>query len=317
MAKKLSISIVHHHGLEMLRDCLTSIFENSPNFPFEVLVVDNASTDGAVEMIEHDFPAVKLLKNSEQHGFGHNQNAGIAASTGEYIFIYNDDTLLHGQALTTLCDFLDQHSDVGLVGPRLLNADNTLQLSCYKFPSPIRCIWENTLLTAAFPNSTIFGDYRKWQHDQVRAVDFVIGAAMLVRRSVIDQVGTFDENFFMYSEETDWQMRIHKAGWKIMLCPDAVVTHLGGQSSEGVKDRQFCEFNRSAAKLMKKHYGSLGALVQRFAMIEGSLIRLLIWSTIGAVVESKKSVAQKNIRTWGRLLKWWCGMGPHEGLSSF
>jgi GT2 family glycosyltransferase len=223
---------------------------------------------------------------------------------------------LHDGALRRLCDFLDQNPRVGLVGPRLVNADGSLQMSCYKFPDPLRYIWENLLLTAAFPNSTIFGDYRSWQHDTVREVDFVIGAAMLVRRAVIEQVGLFDELFFMYSEETDWQMRIRKAGWKIMLCPASVVTHLGGASSEGTKDKQFCEFNRSAVKLITKHYGALGAIVQRCAMIIGSLIRISVWAIVFVLKPTKRDAAEKNIKTWTRLLKWWTGLGPHEGLSA-
>jgi GT2 family glycosyltransferase len=313
---KVSVSIVHHQGLEMLRDCLQSIFTETRDLDFEVIVVDNVSDDGAVEMIAADFPQVQVLKNTERHGFGHNQNTGIRACKGEYIFIYNDDTLLHKNALRILCDFLDQNPKVGLVGPRLVNADGSLQLSCYKFPGPSRYIWENLLLSAAFPDSTVFGDYRNWQHDAVREVDFVIGAAMLVRRAVVEQVGLFDERFFMYAEETDWQIRIKKAGWQIKLCPDSVVTHLGGQSSEGTKDRQFCEFNSSAVKLIQKHYGAVGAMVQRFAMIFGSLIRIFIWSVVFVVIPSKRANAEKNIKTWTRLLKWWSGLGPHEGLST-
>jgi len=312
---KISISIVHHQGLEMLRNCLQSICAQTRDLDFEIIVVDNVSTDGAVQMVTTEFPNVRLIRNSERHGFGHNQNIGIKNSVGEYIFIYNDDTLMHDNALATLCNFLDNHPKVGLVGPRLLNSDGSLQMSCYRFPSPLRCINENLLLTAAFPDSTIFGDYRNWKHDTAREVDFVIGAAMLVRKEVIDTVGMFDELFFMYAEETDWQMRIKKAGWQIMLCPDAQITHLGGQSSEGVKDQQFCEFQNSSAKLIKKHYGELGAAVQRIAMVVGSILRIALWSLIAIVLPNKREAAEKQKQNWKRLLKWWLGLGPHQGLA--
>jgi GT2 family glycosyltransferase len=299
----------------MLRDCLASIYEHAPSFEFEVIIVDNVSTDGAVAMIEKDFPQVTLLRNKERHGFGHNQNIAINAAKGKYIFIYNDDTLVHGNALSVLCDFLDEHPKAGLVGPKLLNADGTLQMSCYKFPSPVRCIWENLLVTAAFPNSTVFGDYRNWPHDSVREVDFVIGAAMLVRREVIEQVGIFDELFFMYSEETDWQMRIKKAGWQIMLCPSAEITHLGGQSTEDAKDKQFAEFQRSSVKLINKHYGTFGALTQRAAMLVGSVLRITIWTML-SLIPQKRSRGSAEVRKWRRLLRWWAGLGPNVGLSS-
>lgn len=299
----------------MLRDCLRAVFNETHNLDFEVIVVDNASDDGAVQMIGSEFPQVQLVRNTERHGFGHNQNTGIKHASGEYIFIYNDDTILHDNALATLCTFLDQNPEVGLVGPKLLNNDGSLQLSCYKFPSPLRCLSENLLLTAAFPDSTIFGDYRNWAHDSAREVDFVIGAAMLVRKVVIEQVGMFDELFFMYSEETDWQMRIKNAGWKIMFCPDAQITHLGGQSSEDAKDKQFSEFQTSSVKLIKKHYGAFGAAVQRTAMVLGAVLRLAIWSLIPVVCPAKREIASRQKQNWKRLLKWWLGLGPRQGLS--
>ena len=100
----------------MLRDCLRSIYDNAPTFSFEVIVVDNVSVDGAIDMMESEFPKVKIIRNTQRHGFGHNQNTGINECKGEYIFVYNDDTLVHGNALTKLCDFLDKHPDVGVVG---------------------------------------------------------------------------------------------------------------------------------------------------------------------------------------------------------
>lgn len=312
---KVSITIVHHQGLKMLQDCLHSIYDETRDLDFEVIVVDNVSDDGAVQMIATEFPQVRLIRNTERHGFGHNQNTGIKQALGQYIFIYNDDTLVHGNALPTLCAVLDKNPDVGLVGPKLVNSDGSLQMSCYRFPSPFRCICENLLLSAAFPDSTIFGDYRNWKHDKTREVDFVIGAAMLVRRSVVEQVGVFDELFFMYSEETDWQMRIKNAGWKIIFCPDAVITHLGGQSSEDAKDRQFSEFQTSSAKLIRKHYGVFGAGMQRLAMIIGAVLRLTLWSVIGVLMPSKRDAAAKQQHTWKRLLVWWLGLGPHEGLA--
>ncbi len=299
----------------MLRDCLTSIFSNAPTFGFEVIVVDNASTDGAVEMLERHFPQVVIIKKKERHGFGHNQNLGIKAAMGEYILVYNDDTLVHGDALTVLCDFLDLHPTVGLIGPKLLNSDGSLQTSCYKFPSPLRYVFENLLLTAAFPSNTIFGDYRAWAHDVARQVDFVIGAAMLVRKTVVEQVGVFDELFFMYSEETDWQMRMSDAGWQIMLCPNAVITHLGGQSTEDAKDKQFSEFQSSSVKLMIKHYGALGAVVQRLSMLLGSVLRIAIWSALSVIVPAKRPRAAIEIHKWNRLLRWWMGLGPKVGLA--
>lgn len=315
MPVRLSISIVHHDGRVMLRDCLNSIYAYPPGVPFEIVLVDNVSTDGAREMVRTEFPQVRLLENTARAGFGENHNRAMAACRGEYILLLNDDTLVHPGALDALLAFLEGRPDILLVGPRLLNADGTLQKNCFKFPSPLRLVWEHLLLTAAFPDHPVFGDYRAWTHDTVREVDFVTGAAMLVRRSVLTEVGGFDPLFFMYAEETDWQKRMRDKGWRIAFCPDAVITHLGGQSSESMRSRKYCEFYRSQIKFIRKHYGPMGALVQRLASIFGSIVRLSLWSIAYPILPQKRAAARKNITLWSGQLIWWLGFGPQEGIA--
>ncbi|HEY9712683.1 MAG TPA: glycosyltransferase family 2 protein, partial [Chroococcales cyanobacterium] len=271
--------------------------------------------DGACEMVDSEFPQVRMIRNSQRFGFGHNQNTAIKAAAGRYIFVLNDDTIVHAGAIDSLTTYLDEHQDVGVAGPRLLNEDGTLQHSCYKFPSPLRCVCENLLLTAAFPQSRLFGDYRHWSHDTISDVDFVIGAAMMVRKKTIDEIGLFDPLFFMYAEETDWQKRMHKAGWRIVFYPRAEITHIGGKSSESMKDRQFCEFQLSSEKFMAKHYGMTGALTLRISMIVGALLRLVLWSLVYVLMSGKRKKAKENCQKWMRLLRWWLGLGPHAGLS--
>jgi len=309
---KFSISIVHHDGLAMLKDCLRTLTQNPPTCTYEIVVVDNCSTDGTREFLKKDYPQIVLIENTERHGFGENHNIALKQCRGEYVFLLNDDTLIHAGALDALVEVLDARPDVVVVGPKLLNRDGTLQKSCYRFPSPTRCLWENLLLTAAFPNSPLFGDYRAWAHDTVREVDFVIGAALLIRRSIFDKVGGFDPHFFMYAEETDLQKRLSVAGGKVLFTPDAVITHLSGGSSEGMKSRQFCEFNRSGAKYTRKHHGVFGLAVHRASMIFGAVFRLTLWTLLYPI---KRSTAKAQIETWARLLKWWMGFGPHEGIA--
>jgi GT2 family glycosyltransferase len=311
----LSISLVHHDGSEILRACLRSLYAAPPNRSFEVVLVDNASTDGSVAMVQTEFPQVRLLRNTARHGFGENQNAALEVCRGDYILLLNDDTIVHPGALDALCAFLDAHPQTAVVGPRLLHADGSLQVSCYRFPSPLRCLWENLLLTAALPDHPLFGDYRAWPHDAVRDVDFVSGAAMLARRAVITEVGLFDPRFFMYAEETDWQRRMRRQGWKISFCPDAVITHLGGQSSERMRDPQLCEFQRSAIRYIRKYYGLPGVVLQRAAMVFGAGLRLILWAILYLCARRKRTLARDNMRTWARLLRWWTGFGPHEGIA--
>ncbi|MBS1955929.1 MAG: glycosyltransferase family 2 protein [Cyanobacteria bacterium SZAS-4] len=316
---KLSISIVHHRGREMLRDCLNSIFDNAPNFEFEVLVVDNVSNDGAVEMLEASYPQVVLIKNAERHGFGQNQNIGIQHCHGQYILVLNDDTVLHGKALELMCNFLDENTDTAVVGPKLLNVDGSLQISCYRFPTPLRYVLDNFLLSTLFPHSTIFGDYRQWAYDEVRVVDSVMGAAMLVRKSAIDRVGGFDEQFFMYFEEIDWQMRMHRAGLKSVFLPHAQITHLGGGSTPtnpGSEAKHFSEFQISSVKFTKKYFGLAGMTIHAIAIVSGSLLSILIWSGINLISPAQRDLATRQVQRSKRILGWWTGASSHASLSS-
>jgi GT2 family glycosyltransferase len=311
---KVSISLVHHHGLETLRDCLISLYANPPGVPFEIVMVDNMSTDGAVDMLRAEFPDVRLFVNTARCGFGVNQNTGIGHARGEYLFLLNDDTIVHPGAIDTLIAFLDSHPQTAVVGPRLLNPDGSLQRSCYRFPTPFRCVCENLLLTAALPNHPVIGDYRAWPHDTVRDVDFVIGAAMLVRRKAIEEVGLFDPSFFMYVEETDWERRMRQKGWSISFSPDSEITHLGGQSSEGMRDHQFCENNRSNLIYFRKHFGVTGVVVQYLATLAGVAIRLPLFGLIALLVPNKRAKVQPLVALWWRILKWYLGFGPRDGI---
>lgn len=311
---RLSVTLVHHDGLAALRDCLRSLYLHPPSISFEVVLVDNVSTDGAVEMVTAEFPEVRLLRNERRQGFGANQNRAMEASQGEYVFLLNDDTIVHPGAFDALCATLDTHPEVGCVGPRLLNLDGSLQISCYRFPSPGQCIAENLLLSAVLPDHPAFGDYRAWPHDSEREVDFVVGAAMLVRRKVMEEVGTFDSDFFMYFEEIDWQRRMRQRGWRIAFCPNAVITHLGGQSTEGLRNRQFVEFNRGKAKYLRKHYGAAGVLAQRLSILPGALLRLFLWGGVFLLSSRRRATARANLTTWARHLRWWSGFGPYKGL---
>ncbi len=311
---KLSISLVNTNNCKLLRVCLHSLYDVDHGVEFETILVDNVSTDGSPEMVRTEFPQVHLIENTFRMGFAANHNQAIKASKGEHVFVLNEDTVVHPGALKALCDFLDAHPDVGAVGPRLENPDGTLQKSCYRFPSPTRVIAENLLLVAAFPDNPLWGDYRAFEHDKLRYVDFVSGAAFLVRREVIEKTGVLDDGFFIYSEETDWQLRMHKDGWKVAFIPDVTIVHYGGQSSVAIKDRQFCEFHRSQLRFMRKHYGPFLEFVARVSMCQGAVLRMTIWSLICVVKPSKRAELKPQIELWGRILKWYLGKGPHEGI---
>ena len=307
---RLSITIVTGGSKEMLRACLQSLLVENADTPAEIIIVDNATTNGCVEMLQTEFPALTLLLNTRRDGFAANQNRALRASQGRYILLLNDDTIVRPGALQTLCDYLDCNPQTGAVGCRLENPDGSLQKSCYKFPTPARSWAENLFLVAAWPDHPRLGDYRKWPHDRARDVDFVIGAAMLVRREVLDTVGFLDEGFFVYAEETDWCRRMRQNGWRVAFTPDATVVHYGGQSSADFKDRQFVEFTRNQMRYIIKHHGPLGGLVYRCAMLAGAVLRVAIWGAASFVRPARRATAL----LWWRILRWHLGLGPHEGI---
>jgi GT2 family glycosyltransferase len=328
-APQLTISIVHHSNRDLLRDCLRSLYALKNEVEFETILVDNVSSEGALEMVREEFPAVRVIENTARKGFGANHNQALRASGGRFILLLNDDTLVQPNALRALCEYLEHHPEVGAVGPRLENPDGTLQPSCYKFPSPLRALMENLLLVAALPSHEWIGDYRAWPHDEEREVDFVSGAALVIRREVLDTAGFFDENFFMYAEETDWCYRMKESGWKVAFTPNATIVHYGGQSSVDFKERQFVEFHRSQARYLRKHFGPVGLACARAATISGALLRITLWSVVlvAAVLGlartqrsdagryAQREEARRTVREWRRILKWWMGHGPHEGIA--
>ncbi|MHC4681034.1 MAG: glycosyltransferase family 2 protein [Planctomycetota bacterium] len=256
---KLSIIIVSWNVCHELLECLQSIRENPPSESFEVIVVDNASTDETVDTVTTHFPEVVLAANTHNRGFAAANNEGIQKSQGQYILLLNPDTIVHLRSLDILVTFMDDHKDVGTCGPRLLNSDGTTQQSARRFPSFRGALNRHT----AFGSLGIFrGQYRKWLMKDLKCdgrtdVDQVMGAALMTRRSVIEQVGLMDEGFFMYYEEVDWCYRIKQAGSRITYVPEAEITHLAGRSTGQVPAGKRIMAMTSLLLFFRKHRGPL------------------------------------------------------------
>jgi hypothetical protein len=222
---------------------------------FEVIVIDNASSDGSPEMVEENFPQITLIENLENQGFAAANNQGIAVARGRYVLLLNSDTVILDNAIAKMVTFADDHNDATIIGCRVLNPDRTLQPTCFMFPSLLNMLLSTTYLYKLFPKSHFFGRERMtwWDRDDVREVDVVTGCFMLVRRKAIKEVGLMDEKFFMYGEETDWCYRFKKAGWKILFTPDAEIVHFGGQSSKKIATEMALELRGSILRFIRKH----------------------------------------------------------------
>ena len=198
----VSVIIVNWNTCDVLRDCLASVYANTKNIAFEVIVVDNASSDGSVDMIRSEFPHVKLIANSGNRGFAGANNQAIAVANGRYVLLLNSDTLILDNAIFKTVAFADTHPEAAVVGCKVLNPDRTLQRTCFMYPSILNMFLSATYLYKLFPRSKFFGRERMswWDRNDTREVDVVTGCFMLVRRGAIEQVGLMDERFFVYGE---------------------------------------------------------------------------------------------------------------------
>ncbi len=311
----LSITIVNWNVCELLRRCLHSIMSNiqrptsnlqlpTSNFQTEVIVVDNASSDDSVAMVEAEFPQVQLIANSENVGFTVGNNQGIAASRGRHILLLNPDTEVVGDALATMVEYMDAHARVGVLGPQLLNPDGSIQSSRRRFPTMATAFLESTILQQWFSHNRITRHYYVADRpdDEIQEVDWVTGACLLARRRAIEEVGLLDVGFFMYSEELDWCHRIKAQGWKVVYLPTARVIHYGAQSSEQVKSFQHIQFQRSKIRYFCKHHGPWQAGVLRLFILTTYLYQLIV-EALKWLVGHKRPLRAERVRAYRQVLE--------------
>ncbi len=264
----LSILIVNWNVRDLLRRCIQSVLAHPPPGSLEIIVVDNGSTDGSVEMVRAEFPQVHLIANPDNRGFTAANNQGLAVAQGRYVLLLNPDTEVVGDALTTMGALADAHPDVGVVGPQLLNPDGTVQSSRRRFPTLMTALLESTWLQPWAPRRLLARYYvLDRSDDEVQDVDWVTGAALMARREAIEQVGPLDEGFFMYSEELDWCRRFREAGWRVVYLPTARVIHHEGKSSEQVLPARHIHFQTSKVRYFRKYHGPVAAEVLRLVLL--------------------------------------------------
>lgn len=253
---QLTVQIVNWNAREPLRAALRAILAHPPRFEYEIIVLDNASSDGSMQMLEKEFPEVKLLVSEQNLGFSRGHNLAARAAQGKYLFILNPDTEVLPNALDLLVAYAEQHPDVAIIGPKILNPDGSLQYSCRRFPNPAAALFRNTPLGKLFPNNPYTRDYlmTDWDHNSIREVDWVSGAALFIRREVFDQLGGFDERFFMYCEDTDLCYRAWQAGYKVVYYPGPKIRHAIGRSTDLVANKMIITFHKSMYLFYKKHY---------------------------------------------------------------
>jgi N-acetylglucosaminyl-diphospho-decaprenol L-rhamnosyltransferase len=280
----LAVVIVNYNVRDLLRRCLKSVFASQGDFTFDVCVVDNASTDDSAAMVQSEFPLVQLIANEENVGYpaGNNQGLkrlGVDLAAEEtkprYCLLLNPDTEVPDDAFAQFVDYLDTHQDIGVIGPKLVLPDGSLDLACRRsFPTPEVSSYRMLGLSRLFPRSRRFGRYNMTYLDEneVADVDSVVGAFMMVRTRAVADVGLMDERFWMYGEDLDWAKRIKDDGWRVVYYPLVEVLHVKRASSRQNKRAQY-EFYRAMLIFYHKHYRADTSYPLHLLIILGLLIK--------------------------------------------
>jgi N-acetylglucosaminyl-diphospho-decaprenol L-rhamnosyltransferase len=253
-----SIIVVHYRAEDRIRACLASLATGASDVRFETIVVDNSRSLAATGLTRQ-YPGMRLIENPANFGFSRAANQGVACAKGRNVLLLNPDTEVHPDAIARLARYLDAHQDTGAVGPRLLDSDGRLQLSCRRFPGLLTIFFGRyAMVTRLLPHNRFSRDYLylEWDHASVREVDWLSGACLMVRRSVIDRVGALDERYFLFVEDMDWCRRIRNAGYLIAYLPDAVVTHDVGVSRAPGSASVVWARHRSMWLYFRKHFRS-------------------------------------------------------------
>lgn len=266
----LSIVIVSFDVRQFLKHCLESLYKTTNGINYEIIVVDNNSQDGTVQMIETEFPDVDLIASKENIGFVKANNIAFRKSRGKYILMLNPDTVILRNSFRKMIDYFEQQPKIGAVGCKMLNSDHTLQPSCYHFPSL------REIFGMYFIGSQIFSALKKMDYDKAQKVDFIRGAFLALNRQCLEEIGLLDENLFMFGEETDLCYRMKKRGWQVMYLPDTVIIHHRGKSIEQVSDKMYAQRIRSLIYYFRKNYGKLSTLLLRAIIFFGMGLRLLL-----------------------------------------
>ena len=283
----VSVVIVSWNTRDILRGCLSSIFEETKNVSIEVFVVDNNSHDGSSDMVRAEFPRVKLVENELNRGFAAASNQGIQLASGRYTLLLNPDTIILEDAISRCVQYADHHPDVGVVGCQVLEEENRISNTGFSFPSPLNVFLALSGLSRVFPRSRLFGrpELGWWERDCEQDVDVVTGMFMLVRREAIAQVGIMDESYFVYSEEADWCYRFARAGWRRVFTPCARIVHVDGgrKSTSQVSIKMFVQMQKSSMIYHRKNLGIAAWASVKGIYIASNAIRMVLWLGSSAI----------------------------------
>jgi hypothetical protein len=292
---EVSIVVVSYNAEVYLERCLSAI----ANREDEVIVVDSGSTDGSRALVRDRYPGVRLIESDENRGYGAAVNEGLRVARGRYLLVLNCDAWPVDDAIQRLAAFAEDNPSVGVVGPRLLNPDGTLQRSVRGFPTLWRLATEYFFLRWLAPRSMLFNAFygANFDHDSIREAEFLVGAVLLVRRAVAEELGGFDTSFFMFNEEVDLCYRIHQSGWQVVFFPDAEFEHVGGAYTRTDWPRMYREQLRSHLRFLAKHYGFRTSERGRKLLLWAMRLR---WVVFSVVLRGERARLSREAARWLR-----------------
>lgn len=260
---KLSIIVVNYNTGQLTASCVKNILQKNLPFSHEIIVVDNASADDSVSLLQSDFPEIKVIGNKQNLGLARAVNIGIKQAAGQYVLVLNPDIVVIDDAIEKLVNYMEQNSDVGVAGGKLLSPNGKLQYSSYRFYKPMTILYRRTRLGNTEKGKKEVNQFlmKDYDHSQITDVDWLMGACLLIRAKALKQVGGMDERFFLYFEDVDWCRRFWEKGWRVVYMPKANFSHYHQRSSETnglwslISNRVVREHIRSAIKYFWKYRG--------------------------------------------------------------
>jgi GT2 family glycosyltransferase len=276
-APLVSVIVISWNTKDLLLNCLRSINPKTCKYPLEIIVVDNCSSDGSADEVAKRFSNAMLVRNEANFGFSKANNIGIRKSRGEYLCLVNSDVQLLNGCIATLVDYMEEHTDVGMTGPAMLDVKGKLGRSCRGFPTLWNMICHAFGLDLLFPKSKLFASYilRHWAQNTISDVDILGGWFLVVRREAVKRVGLLDEDFFFYAEDMDWCKRFHSNGWRVIFLPTAAAIHYGGGSTQNAAVQWYIEQQRADLRYWRKHHSALEHRIYHCICVVHQLTRLV------------------------------------------
>lgn len=312
--KRISIVIVTWNCKSYAQECLTSLQGQTGDFSTQIVVVDNASSDGTCEIIENQFPDVQLIRSNTNLGFAKGNNAGILDTDGDYVCLINPDVNVAPDCLGKMLEYMEREPSIGLLGPKMIGPDGNVGRSTMRFPTIWNSLCRALGLDVIFRESRLFGGFlmRDFHHDQIKDVDVLNGWFWMTRRSALNEVGVLDDQLFMYGDDLDWCRRFHNFGWRVVFFPDAEAVHYGGGTTKKAPIPFYLALQRANLQYWEKHNGRLAMAGYFLITCIHHLVRIVGYAFVCLSKHAERLEAAYKVKRSFVSILWLTGLGSNR-----